>query len=92
MNAPVVGVKFCGGCREQYDRKAEFEKMKAGLAGVPVEFEPVKDGEEYDSLLVICGCPSRCADISRYKTDGDIITIDSKEGMNCLLKNFIKAS
>ena len=94
MSKPVIGVKFCGGCRALFDRKAEYERIKAGLSG-QAEFETVKDGGKYDSLLVICGCPSRCADISKYHTDGKIITIDNidnKEGINCLLNNSTKAS
>jgi 3-hydroxyacyl-[acyl-carrier-protein] dehydratase len=92
MKPARVGVKYCGGCREQYNRKAEFEKARGEISEQKAEFVPVSEGESYDSLLVICGCPTRCADISKYRTDGDVIMIDSKEGMNCLQKNFTEAS
>ena len=86
-----VGVKYCGGCREQYDRKAAFEELQAGIEGSEAEFVPARDGGDYDELLVICGCPSKCADISKYKAQ-EIVMVDSKEGMNCLLKNYTKAN
>ena len=92
MDPAQIGVKYCGGCRELYDRKSEFEKTRAELSDSQIEFVPAKDGGKYDALLVICGCKARCADISKYQTSGETITIDNKEEMNCLSKNFIKAN
>ena len=86
-----VGVKYCGGCREQYGRKAAFEKARERVADGTVEFLKAEDGGVYDALLVLCGCPSRCADISGYRA-GEVIMVDSKEGLNCLSKKFITAS
>ena len=90
MDQFLIGVKYCGGCREQYERKAEFEKVKAAIPDDRAIFVSAKEGEVYDSLVVICGCPVCCADISKYNVSGDTIKIDSKEGMNNLKAGILK--
>ena len=80
-----IGVKYCGGCREQYDRKAEFERIRKELSNEEVEFVTVRDGGSYDELLVLCGCPAKCADVSGYDVRGSIVTVDSEgEGVIAL--------
>jgi len=79
ISAALIGVKYCGGCREQYDRKAGFEKIKDGLSGAGAAFVQAGDGGVYDALLVICGCQARCADISKYHAGG-VVTVDSRDG------------
>ena len=82
-----IGVKYCGGCRAQYDRKAGFEMFRESLSDGAAEFVQAEGGGRYDALLVLCGCPSRCAGISDYHAE-EIVFVDSKEGMGCLLKEF----
>ena len=75
-----VGVKFCGGCREAFSRRAEFGKVRERFADDPVEFVLVEDGGAYDALLVLCGCSSCCADTSHYRA-GATVKIDSEDSL-----------
>jgi len=65
-----VGIKYCGGCRAAFDRKAEAELVKQ--AAPDIVFSDAADGERYDALLAVCGCRSRCADVSPYSADKTI--------------------
>ena len=71
----LIGVKFCGGCREQYDRKQACKNIKEALACEQVEFAEAEKDRSYDALLVISGCPVKCADLVGYETE-KIITVD----------------
>jgi len=62
-----AGVKYCGGCRASYDRKAEAELAEKAAPGV--SFSGAVEGGRYDALLAVCGCGSRCADLSPYDAD-----------------------
>ena len=62
MNRPVVGIKFCGGCKEQYDRIKAWNELKEACPDVM--FEPVTKGTLYDLVLVISGCFSQCPNIT----------------------------
>jgi len=63
----LVGIKYCGGCKAFFDRKIEAERTVAAFQDGT--FKNAADGESYDALLVICGCNSLCAEVSRYNTD-----------------------
>lgn len=65
-------VKYCGGCNSRFDRGACVRKLEAELG---FKLEAVRPEESYDVLYVICGCTSRCADISAYRAE-KIIVID----------------
>ena len=69
----LVGIKYCGGCRAAYDRKSEAEKTIAAVKdsdeGPNIQFVSASGGESYNILLAVCGCLSRCLDISPYKAD-----------------------
>jgi len=73
----LAGVKYCGGCRAAFDRKAEAEKISEAAAEGMV-FEAAEEDRQYDTLLVVCGCPSRCANVSPYKAEN--IVYISEEG------------
>ena len=68
----LVGIKYCGGCRAAYDRGAETKNVIAaaegeeGPDGQSYEFEYAKEGVHYDTLLVVCGCRTRCPNIRTY--------------------------
>lgn len=62
----LIGVQFCGGCNPRYDRGKALEAIKEQMEG-EVEFVTAEEGGEYDYLLVIGGCTSCCASVSRYK-------------------------
>lgn len=59
-----IGVKYCGGCNPHYDRKKAVENLKEKLIGSSVE--PVRNNEEYDKILLVCGCPRTC--IKSYRS------------------------
>lgn len=60
----LIGTKFCGGCNPRYDRGQYY---KDTMAANPVHtFELAQEGTEYDSVLVIGGCPACCASYSEY--------------------------
>lgn len=70
-----IGVKYCGGCNPRYNRKNFVELLKETTGQ---KFEAADRSKEYDMLLVLCGCSSSCADISRYKVkNGHIIMVKS---------------
>jgi 3-hydroxyacyl-[acyl-carrier-protein] dehydratase len=53
-------VKYCGGCNTRYDRVAFVEKLRPEFPAVEFlaasAFTPLAD-----IVLVVCGCPSKCA-------------------------------
>jgi len=69
----LVGIKYCGGCRASYDRKAEADQAVKDL-----RFEIAETGVSYDVILAVCGCRSLCADLSPYKTEK--VVFISEEG------------
>lgn len=57
-----VGVRYCGGCNSRYDRVALVKRFSQFFPGV--EFVTALSGVSYPAALVVCGCPSRCANTS----------------------------
>ena len=57
-----IGIKYCGGCNNYYDRVAFVNNVKE--ANQDLEFIIAQDGDVVDYLLVINGCTAACADIS----------------------------
>lgn len=62
MSPPVVGIKFCGGCKEQYDRIKAWTQLKENCP--EAEFVPVSKGTVYELILVISGCYSQCPNLT----------------------------
>lgn len=56
-----VALKYCGGCNPDYERTDFFEAVKR-LAGDEVVWVRPED-DDYQAVLVICGCPTACPDI-----------------------------
>lgn len=79
----VFGVKYCGGCNPRYNRTAFYDAVKKGCP--EVKFEYVQPEVVYDHLLVICGCPSRCADISKIQVAGDTFKISEESQLEHLI-------
>ena len=63
-----IGVKYCGGCNSHYDRKAEVEKMERRFS--KIHFEPALYQEEYDRILLVCGCRRACIRNYRIESAG----------------------
>lgn len=56
----AVGLRYCGGCNPRYDRVAAVERLRTRLPDL--ELRPA--APEQETVLVVCGCPARCADVS----------------------------
>ncbi len=69
-----TGVKFCGGCHISYDRSDALQKIMSASTCI---YENVKDDTEYDNLLVLCSCTSRCAEFRQYKVKYHTIVLDA---------------
>ncbi|HWS43288.1 MAG TPA: hypothetical protein VN421_09425 [Pseudoflavonifractor sp.] len=57
-----IGVRYCGGCNSRYDRVALVRRLEAQFPGWG--FVPARPQAEYAALVVVCGCPARCVNIS----------------------------
>lgn len=79
----MFGIKYCGGCNARYDRIKLFEKLQKKFS--KDSFEYIREDQIYDHLIVICGCPSRCADISSIQVKGDTFKIYDESQMNALI-------
>ncbi len=55
----VAGLRYCGGCNPRFDRVAAVECLRAHLP--EVELRPAGPGQR--AVLVVCGCPARCAGV-----------------------------
>ena len=75
----IIGIKYCGGCRVAYDRKAVCEQIGRRLAETVTEecrlFPAVWEGS-YDFMLVLCGCQTKCVSCERYGVRERVIWID----------------
>ena len=57
-----IGVRYCGGCNPRYDRVALVKRLESLLSGMTLV--PARPGVPYPAVVVACGCPSRCANVS----------------------------
>ena len=68
-------VKYCGGCNPRYDRVALVQALEKAFGET---LSPVRPGEQYDELYVVCGCTARCADLTGYRAER-IVVLDSNK-------------
>ncbi|NLL23833.1 MAG: hypothetical protein GX260_08725 [Tissierellia bacterium] len=54
-----LGIKYCGGCNNQYDRLAFLEKIKKTFPHMMYEY--VDESEIYDVVVFLQGCHRKCA-------------------------------
>ena len=78
----LTGVKYCGGCREHYDRRAAANRIKGAFSATNVVFEGAENDGSYDVLLVICGCGVKCAEITGYQARKTVMV----DGEECIEK------
>lgn len=54
----LIGLKYCGGCNSNYERKSIAEWIRREYPGIRI----VPYGREsfYDAVVVICGCKAEC--------------------------------
>lgn len=69
----VVGLRYCGGCNPRYDRVAAVDRLRAQLP--ELELRPAVPGHE--TVLMVCGCPAWCADVSGL--DGRLVWLCSAQ-------------
>lgn len=57
----LIGIKYCGGCNPHIDRTKLVQEIKKLL---PPEFVFTKEksSKTWDLGILICGCPTACAD------------------------------
>ena len=66
-NAPLrIGLKFCGGCKPDYDRVELVRKVRERLRG---KIELVPHDNPYLAMgLAVEGCNTACADLSSFES------------------------
>lgn len=62
-----VGIRYCGGCNPRFDRGAMVERVCRKHSRWDVEI--AREGQPYDLLLVIGGCPSCCAAFDQFTAE-----------------------
>jgi 3-hydroxyacyl-[acyl-carrier-protein] dehydratase len=62
----LIGIKYCGGCDPIIDRKKLVQEIKRLL---PPEFilADNKINDQWDIGIVVCGCPTACANMPDVK-------------------------
>ncbi len=61
----VVGLKYCGGCKPDYDRVDLVRQLQERLGANAVFVRPESEG--VDLILAVQGCPTACADLSPFE-------------------------
>jgi hypothetical protein len=61
----LVGVKYCGGCNPVIDRAKLVQKIKKLLSQDFVF--TTKQSSSWDIGILVCGCPTACADKPDFK-------------------------
>jgi len=80
-----IYVKYCGGCNPRYDRAELVRSLQEELK--ECEFSESAGGQ--DVSLIVCGCPSACADKSDAAAPYGIFTIWQAEAA-VQVKSFIR--
>jgi 4-hydroxybutyrate CoA-transferase len=56
----TLQVKYCGGCNAHYDRTGLIRRISEDFPGINIVYEtPSPEGADF--VLIVCGCPVRCA-------------------------------
>jgi 3-hydroxyacyl-[acyl-carrier-protein] dehydratase len=74
----TVLIKYCGGCNPWYDRIAFVEQLRQEFPGVEF-FYPGKGFTQMDIVLLVCGCPVKCATCDTVYGRLDTLTIASRK-------------
>lgn len=73
-----IGIKYCGGCNPRYDRAIEIKKIKD--ENKYIDFYYANEEDEYDILLVACGCNAACASHENINVKYERIILTSDKG------------
>ena len=63
--AATVGLKYCGGCKPNYDRVALVEEIRRRLDGQVTWVRA--DDPAAELILTVHGCLTACADLEPYQ-------------------------
>lgn len=76
MNKVRVGVKYCGGCNERYDRMGVYRRIVAECGEKAIFMAAaIREDMIFDWILVVCGCQAQCANVSKLKSRYGIIPV-----------------
>jgi hypothetical protein len=62
----LIGIKYCGGCNPVIDRTKLVQEIKKLLPS-GFNFAGKQTKGQWDIGILICGCPSACADNPDFK-------------------------
>lgn len=82
----TVNIKYCGGCNPRFDRVELANKLKDDFSDISFVSE-VSDNA--DAMIVLCGCPSACANITDSYASGGRFVLWSEAAYE-KLKDFLK--
>ena len=72
-----IGIKFCGGCNPFYERGAAVKKyMKEHPEH---NFEFVREDEEYELIVIVCGCMCRCVTYDTLTSKYGFVIVSSEK-------------
>jgi hypothetical protein len=78
-----IGLKYCGGCSQRYDRVKQVRRIKEELGGT-IEFVPPHEPGT-DFILAVMGCDTACANL--HSLEGkQIRLITSEKDSGALIK------
>lgn len=78
-----IGVKYCGGCNPNYDRKEVVDTIEKQLG---IDIAPYSRDEIPDVTLVICGCTAECINTNEYKGKRETLVINSSKQVDEIIK------
>jgi 3-hydroxyacyl-[acyl-carrier-protein] dehydratase len=61
----LIGIKYCGGCNPHIDRTKLVQKISKLLP--PSYIITTKQSSPWDIGILVCGCPTACADKPYFK-------------------------
>lgn len=73
-----IGIKYCGGCQEDYDRIQGAKYIQAACMDSAV-FSSAKENTVYDLILVVCGCTVLCPNYQRYTAKNGALIVCGPE-------------
>ncbi len=82
--AVTVGLKYCGGCKPNYDRVALVEDLQRRLDGQAVWVRA--DDPAAELILAVHGCLTACADLAPCQAQ-PIFAISGPEGAEIFVRH-----
>ena len=76
MKPVRVGLKYCGGCNERYDRMGTYRGI-VSQCSEHTQFVAAagREQEEFDLVMVLCGCQAQCPNTSKLKSKHGFISL-----------------